>query len=150
MTRPAPIALPPILALLVCALALSACGEKSEPEITGVNDEVQFKITGAWKGELRQQGIKPFPVEARIESLARSKQNVVRYGGEIDCAGTWEYLGASETTYRFREVIDRGSGGKCKGTGTVTLGPLTQDSVAYEFRGGGAHSQGRLMRTDAG
>ena len=150
MTRSAPIALPPILALLLCGLALAACGEKSEPEITGVNDDVEFKITGAWKGELRQKGIKPFPVEARIESLARSKQNVVRYGGEIDCAGTWEYLGASETAYRFREVIDRGSGGKCKGAGTVTLGPLTQDSVAYAFRGGGVHSQGRLTRTGTG
>ena len=44
MTRSAPIALPPILALLLCGLALAACGEKSEPEITGVNDDVEFKI----------------------------------------------------------------------------------------------------------
>jgi hypothetical protein len=134
------------LALALCALGLAACGEKSEPAITGVNSDLQFEITGSWKGELHQKKIKPFPVQARIQSLARSKQNVVRYGGEIDCAGTWDYLGASATAYRFREVIDRGAGGRCKGTGTVTLTPLAEDTVAYEFTGGGVESTGKLMR----
>lgn len=141
MTRAAP-----LLALALCAAALTACGEKSEPEITGVNDDVRFEITGGWKGELRQRKMKPFPVHARIESLERSKQNTVRYGGEIDCAGTWEYLGVSETAYRFREVIGGGRAGKCKGAGTVTLTPLAEDSVAYEFRGGGIHRAGDLTR----
>ena len=132
------------IALALLALAGVGCGEKEEPELTGTA-EPEFEITGEWRGRLTQKGLKPFTVTATIVSLERSKQNVVRYTG-IDCAGTWDYLGATETAYRFREVIDRGAGKKCKGAGTVALTPLTDDRVDYVFRGGKITSRGVLAR----
>jgi hypothetical protein len=131
-------------ALALC-LGLTACGERSEPEITSTTTEAQFEITGSWRGELHQAGMKPFPVQATIASLERFKGNTVHYGG-IDCSGTWEYLGANESAYRFHEQIDRGQSAKCKGSGTVSLTPLTDDSVDYEFRGAGVVSRGQLQR----
>lgn len=133
-----------ILLATVAALALSACGEREEPAIAEGPDRA-FEIEGRWSGKLHQRDVPPFEVRATIASLERTKGNVVRYSG-IDCSGTWEYLGADETSYRFREVIDRGSGARCKGTGTVRLTPLTQSRVAYEFTGGGVRSAGRLDR----
>ena len=130
--------------LLVLGVAVGACGEREEPVITTA-DQPQFEITGTWSGELRQKGRKPFEVEASIVSLERSKQNTVRYSG-IDCSGSWDFLGATSTAYRFREVIDRGKSKSCKGKGTVELTPLTQNSVDYVFRGGGVTSAGRLDR----
>ena len=132
------------ISAFACMLAFAACGEREEPEITRVADAT-FEITGSWRGELTQQGMKPFTVRATIASLERFKQNVVTYSG-LDCTGTWEYLGASETAYRFREVIDRGRSARCKGTGTVTLTPLGRDEVGYEFRGAGVVSRGDLQR----
>lgn len=142
--------LPPAVALLAacaCVLALvgAGCGEREEPEITRP-EEPTFSILGRWEGRLQQKGLKPFPITARIGSLERSKQNTVRYGGAIDCSGTWDYLGANETSYRFRERIDRGRGGKCKGVGTVTLTPLTENRLDYRFVGGGVSSAGVLKR----
>ena len=131
-------------ALALVALALAACGEKEEPEITG-SPEPEFEITGDWKGRLTPQGLKPFEVRATIASLERAKQNVVHYS-EIDCSGTWEFLGSSTTAYRFREVIDRGEGRECKGTGTVELTPLTDDRLDYVFNGDGVTSRGVLNR----
>ena len=140
--------LAPVLAAVV--LGLAACGEREEPAISVGSTEPEFEITGAWQGRLTQKGMKPFTVEARIRSLALSKDNLVRYS-RIDCAGTWEYLGASATAYRFRETIDRGRSKECKGTGTVELRPLAANRVAYVFRGGGVSSAGELMRrTDGG
>ena len=104
-----------IFALLAVAVALASCGEREEPAISTTTAEPQFEIRGEWRGRLTQQGMKPFPVEATIVSLERFKQNTVEYGGELDCSGIWEYLGASETAYRFREVIDRGQSARCKG-----------------------------------
>jgi hypothetical protein len=124
-----------IVATLAACLGLTACGEREEPEIGSTTATDQFEITGRWHGDLTQQGVKPFTVQARIASLERFDDNTVHYSG-IDCSGTWEYLGASETAYRFRERIDQGESAKCKGTGTVTLTPVSEDSVDYEFRGG--------------
>jgi hypothetical protein len=129
--------------LALCALALAACGEREEPETSTA--EAEFQITGEWKGRLTQRGLQPFTVEATIVSLERSKQNAVHYT-EINCSGTWEYLGASETAYHFREMIKRGGGGECKGVGTVALAPVTADSVDYVFTGGGVTSRGVLTR----
>lgn len=139
------LALTPLLALV---LALAACGEREEPAITTA-DQPQFSITGNWAGELRQKGRKPFEVEARIVSLERSKQNTVHYTG-IDCSGTWDYLGASTSAYRFRELIERGASKQCKGKGLVELTPLSQNSVGYVFRGGGVTSEGTLRRRQPG
>jgi hypothetical protein len=133
-----------VLAALAVALVLASCGEREEPEIIAAA-EPEFEITGSWRGELTQRGIKPFTVRATIASLERFKDNTVRYGG-IECSGTWEYLGATETAYRFREAIDRGRSAKCKGSGTVSLTPISDDQVAYEFRGGGVVSTGDLQR----
>jgi hypothetical protein len=133
------------MCLLGFALAAAGCGERDEPEISTVA-EPTFEITGDWEGRLTQRGTKPFEVRATIASLERSKQNVVRYSG-LDCSGTWDYLGSSETAYRFRETIDRGASAKCKGTGTVELTPATDDSVDYVFEGGGVTSRGVLDRT---
>jgi hypothetical protein len=145
MFRPRPLIAAFALAL---ALAVAACGEREEPVITTA-DEPQFEITGSWQGRLAQKGSKPFEVEATIDSLERSKQNTVHYT-VINCSGTWDYLGATETSYRFRELIDRGASKRCKGTGTVELTPLTQQSVAYVFKGGGVTSRGVLRRGSGG
>ena len=134
-------------ALALVALSLAACGERDEPEIT--TTEPEFEITGSWEGRLTEKGLKPFTVRARIASLERSKQNTVHYT-EINCSGTWDYLGASATAYRFRETIDRGQGRECKGVGTVELTPLTDDSVDYVFNGGGITSEGELTRQAPG
>jgi hypothetical protein len=133
------------LTLALLGLPLSACGEREEPEVEAATTESQFEITGEWRGRLTQKGLNPFTVTATIVSLERSKQNMVRYSG-INCSGTWDYLGATATAYRFREVIDRGAGGKCKGVGTVALTPLTDDRVGYVFNGGGITSEGVLNR----
>ncbi len=132
-------------AALLAALALGACGEREEPEITTANAAGQFEITGEWEGRLTQQGLKPFTVRATIDSLERSKQNTVRYSG-IDCSGSWDFLGADATAYRFRETIDSGAGGQCKGTGTVELVPLDDDTLEYSFSGAGVSSEGVLRR----
>lgn len=138
------------LALVLLALPLAACGEKDEPVLSELppppEPPEEFEILGKWSGELRQRGVRPFGVTATISSLERAEGNVVRYGGEIGCSGRWEFLGRRRTAYRFREVIDRGRGGKCKGTGTVTLVPAGADRLDYDFHGGGAESAGVLRR----
>ena len=93
--------LAPIAALLALALVLSACGEREEAAIEPADASTQFEIRGEWRGPLTQEGEKPFSVRAAIVSLERFKANEVSYTG-IDCSGTWEYLGASETAYRFQ------------------------------------------------
>lgn len=136
---------PTMAAVLAVALAFAACGEKSEPELGATPTADRFQITGEWSGRLTQKGMQPFEVTATIASLARSKHNTVRYSG-LDCSGTWDYLGASETAYRFGETIDRGKSHRCKGMGTVTLEPVAQNRVAYSFSGGGVESRGALDR----
>jgi hypothetical protein len=143
-----------VLALLACgsALALAACGEKSEPSLSELDDAAsrmaqseRFVIEGRWSGELRQKGLKPFEVDATIANLDDPKQNTVHYTG-IDCSGNWTYEGREGGAYTFREVIDRGAGGDCKGAGTVTLTPTANDELDYQFRGGGVESRGVLSR----
>jgi hypothetical protein len=137
------------LALAIAALALPACGEKDEPEVTGPDPVAQqptgFDIVGTWEGRLRQKGLKPFRVTATIRSLENERRNSVHYTG-IDCGGTWTFEGLEAETYRFREVIDRGAGGTCKGVGTVSLTPTPTERLAYRFAGGGVESRGVLSR----
>jgi hypothetical protein len=137
------------LALATAALGLAGCGEKDEPEVTGPEPVAQqpagFDIIGTWKGTLRQKGLKPFRVTATIRSLENERRNSVAYTG-IDCAGGWTFQGLEGDTYRFREVIDRGRGGNCKGVGTVTLTPTPADRLDYTFTGGGVESRGVLSR----
>ncbi len=141
-------------AALLLALGLSACGEKEEPSSAELSADApttttttaptqNFNIVGTWQGQLRQQGMKPFTVKARITGLSNGDRNFVGYTG-IDCAGRWYYEGQG-TAFRFREVINRGKSEKCKGAGQVTLSPIG-DRLLYEFVGGGVESRGKLHR----
>ena len=94
---------------------------------------------GQWEGTLRQQGVKPFAIGVRIVSATEPSRNVVNYGGEIDCSGTWRYLDAEGPQVRFRERIDRGAGGEVQGHRRRHRAPARRrlDGSRYEFRGGG-------------
>jgi hypothetical protein len=139
-TRPRHAAL---LALLVVAFV--GCGANSDDDSATSSEPVGFQISGTWKGQLQQKGLKPFEVTATIGELQDPAKNTVQYTG-IDCGGNWTYLGREGETYRFREVIDRGAGGDCKGQGEVRLTPFEPVGVDYEFRGGGVESYGVLKR----
>ena len=102
---------------------------------------------GRWHGRLAQRGLKPFQVHVVIRSRNRPAENRVAYTG-IDCGGNWAYLGNRGPDLRFREVINRGRGGNCKGTGVVTLRYIAADRLRYEFRGGGVSSSGFLRPVD--
>lgn len=133
------------LAVGALTLGVSGCGGSDESG-TASTPASQNMLAGHWRGQLQQKGLPPFTVSAAIESPAGSSGNRVHYTG-IDCSGRWTYLSAAGSSYRFREVIDRGSGGKCKGVGIVTLTTeRSPDRLGYEFRGGGVASQGTLRR----
>lgn len=140
------------LATTGATLTIAAgCGEKEEPSTSGPEPSAEsdaggFDIIGTWEGELRQRKLKPFRVSATIASLDDPRQNEVSYTG-IDCGGRWTYLGMAGTAFRFREVIDQGQGGDCKGAGTVTLAPIPDGRLDYIFQGGGVSSRGVLTRT---
>jgi hypothetical protein len=152
MTRPVA-----LLALGLIAALLAGCGEDSDDGGIVTSRGSDFEILGSWEGELRQKQLAPFRVTATIGDLDDPAANTVHYTG-IDCGGNWTFLGggtgaadAGEASgdrgdYSFREVIDRGAGGKCKGVGRVTLTPTGPDSVSYVFRGGGVVSRGTLTR----
>ena len=157
------------IASLGTALAigvLAGCGDDSdegEPGQTVTSGGADFRILGTWEGELRQKRLAPFRVTATIGDLDDPAANTVHYTG-IDCGGNWTFLGGatvaatkvvgeveittSTTRYPFREVINRGAGGECKGVGKVTLTPTGANRVFYEFRGGGVESTGVLSRVD--
>lgn len=153
-------------ALIALAALAAGCGEKSEPSLEDVTSTEELPlgdqlrqlgdedittagpIQGRWRGTLQQKGIKPFPIDVRINSLADAKRNPVTYGGEIGCSGTWRYIGGDGPNVRFSEVIDSGQGGNCKGEGTVTLRYPTDgatDELLYRFSGGGVSSSGKIM-----
>jgi hypothetical protein len=86
-------------------------------------------------------------LRTHIRSLAvGTRSATVHYTG-IECSGHWTLLGQGVRDYRFREVIDRGQGGSCKGVGTVRVIP-DGEYLDYEFRGGGVESHGVLSRVD--
>jgi hypothetical protein len=124
---------------------LAACGDDDDAR-TGSEEPSGFEITGSWEGQPRQEGLRPFQLNATIRDLDDPSKNTVTYAGGIDCSGNWTYLGHEGKAYRFREVIDRGAGDGCKGVGIVTLTPFDVDGVDYEFRGGGVESFGVLKR----
>ena len=149
-----------LAALAALTALLAGCGEKSEPDLSDVPPPPQPKpatppqglpqaVQGHWRGTLDQKGIKPFPITVAIESATDAKANVVHYGGEIDCSGTWTYLDAEGPQVHFRERIDSGAGGKCKGTGSVTVEPRN-GKLDYRFSGGGISSSGVLSQSSSG
>jgi hypothetical protein len=130
-------------AAAVLVLLVTGCGGSGDTS-TGPG---QNRLAGDWTGRLHQKGLDPFTVTATIESPAGSSGNTVHYTG-INCSGNWHYLSSQGSTYRFREVINRGHGGSCKGVGVVTLTTgSSADELGYEFRGGGVTSRGTLRRT---
>jgi hypothetical protein len=134
------------VALLFClGVVAIGCGNGSDETSSG-GGPLLDSIHGEWAGTLHQADTKPFPIRVRIESATDSGENVVHYGGEIGCGGTWQYLSGDQSSAQFRETIDRGAGGRCKGSGTVSLNRPegSSDSLDYRFEGGGVESQGVL------
>jgi hypothetical protein len=135
---------------LLAAMALSACGEKSEPDLKSLASQYRQQqeqaILGDYSGTLHQQGEKPFEVDATVGSLNDPSKNPVHYSG-LDCSGTWTYTKLEDGTYSFRERISKGKSDKCKGTGTVELEPQGANRYGYVFRGGGVTSEGTLQRS---
>ncbi len=139
-----------IAPLSLFALLIPGCGG-SDAESTQSN--AAQAIAGDWTGALKQKGLAPFRVAVRIEPSGDGR---VAYTG-IECGGTWS-LGVVRYTrpeqYEFGERIDEGAGGKCKGSGSVSVRPELDSKafdsrLQYEFRGGGVTSRGLLNRTDA-
>jgi hypothetical protein len=137
-------------ACLATAVLLAGCGDggvSSETAATTAATGGFGAVEGSWSGTLRQAKTDPFPIEVTVKSQDDPKLNVVHYGGEIDCSGNWSYRGESGSEVTFREVIDRGRGGRCKGVGTVRLQAMGDpDRLDYSFSGGGVSSDGVLSR----
>jgi hypothetical protein len=123
--------------LVATALLLAA------PATAGAFSSSDLK--GEWHGRLAQRGMPSFTVTSTIRSLHDARRNTVRYSG-LDCSGTWTFLGARGSSFRFREVITAGKSETCKGAGTVTLVPLTANALHYRFAGGGVVSAGIIRR----
>ncbi len=158
----------PAIALVLAGALLAGvwgCGKKEEPDLAGLPQAQQplplgdalaliseqdgaaaLPIAGTWRGELRQAGTRPFPIRVTIESLTDATRNRVRYGGAIDCSGTWRFTGGRGAEARFIEVIGSGDGGRCKGRGLVTLTSAPGGRLGYRFQGGGVSSRGTLRR----
>jgi hypothetical protein len=132
------------LALLpALMLLLTGCGSSDSSNTSTKASRDTRAIAGDWTGELSQQGLPSFRIAVAIAPTGGA---AVAYTG-IDCAGVWTELGGSApATYEFREDIKFGSGGKCKGSGRVSL-KRTGTDLAYTFHGGGVTSHGSLSRT---
>ena len=134
-------------AAILAAVALG-CSEMEEVvESTPRTGEVDViaNVVGDWSGELHQKGLEPFEVRAQVHSPKDSRPSLVHYSG-IDCSGDWTLIKVTGDTVQYRETIDRGEGGECKGTGTVELTPIDEKRLDYRFRGGGVESAGVLER----
>jgi hypothetical protein len=147
------------LALLfaLCALLIAGCTDDEGSGGTTLSnvEGITRQIAGRWTGALHQKGLAPFKVAADIGADGKGR---VAYTG-IECGGDWTLDQVEPVTpphYLFKEAIEEGSGGSCKGTGTVTLSPIQSHSpnspaynrLNYEFTGGGVTSRGLLHRTD--
>jgi hypothetical protein len=144
------------LLLSVVVLLVGGCGSgEDSSDVTAPGEGITRQIAGRWTGELRQEGLKPFEVAVDIGSDGSGQ---VAYTG-IECGGDWTLHQVQPGTpprYVFTEEIKEGSGGKCKGTGTVSLSPIQGHSpnqpaysrLNYSFTGGGVTSLGLLHRTD--
>jgi hypothetical protein len=144
------------LLLAISAPLIAGCdSDEDAGDLTTPGEGVTRQISGRWIGKLHQKGLPPFRIAADIGSDSMGR---VAYTG-IECAGSWELDGVSESLppqYAFTETIEEGAGGSCKGTGTVSLSPIQDDApnspaysqMTYTFTGGGVTSSGTLRRTD--
>jgi hypothetical protein len=145
-----------IALLAVPVLLIAGCGGSSDDASTPKNSVVlddegtptaivkpgsTREISGPWAGKLRQSGLAPF----RVAVVIFNGTGRVAYTG-IDCAGDWKLAGGGDPgpAYVFRETINEGAGGVCKGTGTVHLENFASKRLHYRFDGGGVTSQGIL------
>jgi hypothetical protein len=142
------------LPLAFAVLLIGGCSTNDSGDVTTLNNTRQ--IAGAWSGELRQQGQAPFGMAVDIGGDGTGR---VAYTG-LECGGGWTLDGTQPSApprYIFTEKIKQGSGGACKGTGTVTLSPIQRHSpngpaytrLNYLFAGGGVTSRGLLHRVHA-
>jgi hypothetical protein len=142
------------LLLAFVALLIGGCSNDDSGDVTTLNNTRQ--IAGGWTGELRQQGLAPFGMAVDIGA---DGTGWVAYTG-LKCGGGWTLEGSQPSSpprYIYTERIKEGSGGACKGTGTVTLSPIQRHSpngpaytrLNYLFAGGGVTSRGLLHRVHA-
>jgi hypothetical protein len=135
------------LPLVVSVAFVAGCAISEDSPV----DQPTKPIAGNWTGTLKQKGLKPFRIAVRIEVNGSGH---VAYTG-IECGGKWTLgviLDSRPPIYEFKEQINEGVGGECKGTGDVSFHPdlaSPRDRVHYGFRGGGVTSHGVLHRTDA-
>jgi hypothetical protein len=128
---------------LLAAILAVGCGGSAEDRSPTLQAPSTRAIAGDWTGRLIQTGLPPFRIAVAINPRAGG---AVAYTG-IRCGGIWTAIsGDPPATYVFREGIKFGSGGKCKGTGTVSLKRDGQ-RLDYVFHGGGVTSRGILSRT---
>jgi hypothetical protein len=137
-------------------VVLSGCGSGDSGDGTSINNAegVTRNIAGSWTAKLHQQGMEPFQIGVTIAANGEAR---VAYTG-IRCGGDWSLDHAEPSTpprYLFTETITEGAGGRCKGTGTVSLSPIQRHSpnepaytrLNYRFTGGGVTSLGLLRRS---
>jgi hypothetical protein len=137
--------------LVLAAAVVTACGEKEENldvGTTATTGEPAAAIAGRWTGQLAQKGLPPFQIAVVINA---GGSGAVAYTG-INCGGTWTPRftapPAAGAPYIFDERIDRGAGGSCKGTGSVSV-THEGNTLSYRFTGGSVSSDGALSLASA-
>jgi hypothetical protein len=136
----------PLLAIV--SLLIAGCGGSDDNgndtgtlSTTAVKPGATKEIRGPWVGKLRQAGLAPFRVATVISDGGRAS---VAYTG-IDCGGHWTLESGDPPDYAFFEEITSGTGGECKGSGTVHLRQTPGGTIRYRFEGGGVTSTGFLV-----
>ncbi len=129
---------------MLLAGLLGSCGDDSDDQAT--DPALEADTTSRVVERDAAPAGPRLPGGRHISSLEDPAQNTVSYTG-IDCRAL-DYLGRDGAAFRFREVIDRGEGGECKGKGIVVLTPFSDQGVDYSFTGGGIESAGVLKRQD--
>jgi hypothetical protein len=137
------------------ALLMAGCSDGDGGDLTSPGEGVTRQIAGNWSGTLHQHGLAPFEIAV---DMGADSTGQVAYTG-IECGGEWDLDSVQASLpprYLFTEQITKGTGGTCKGTGTVSLSPIQGHSpnepaynrLNYRFTGGGVTSRGLLHRTD--
>ena len=131
-----------LVPLSMIVLLTAGCGTSGNEEQATMTGASTQPVSGYWTGDLHQAGLQPFKIAVSINA---DGGGAVAYTG-IECAGTWAETGSNPPdSYEFREEIKFGSGGNCKGSGTVNL-RRAGAQLDYAFEGGGVTSEGILSR----